>query len=62
MMTLVFFATACAPAIQTSGDALCDGTGAAREAHAAALAETTDETALRTGATLIALIDAGCSA
>jgi len=47
--------------IPTSGDALCDGTRAARAAHAAALAETADEAALRTGAALIALIDAGCA-
>jgi len=47
--------------IPTSGDAICSGTRAARAAHAAALAETADEAALRTGAALIALIDAGCA-
>ena len=55
------FSASCTPVIPTSDNALCDGTRAARAAHAAALAETADEAALRTGAALIALIDAGCA-
>ena len=46
--------------IPTSGSAICDGTRAARADHAAALAETVDAVALRTGAALIAQLDAGC--
>jgi len=61
VLALMTFSASCAPAIPTSGDALCGGTRAARAAHAAALAETADEAALRTGAALIALIDAGCA-
>ena len=61
VLALMTFSASCAPAIPTSGDALCGGTRAARAAHAAALAETADEAALRTGAALIALIEAGCA-
>ena len=60
LTTLAFCAIGCAPVIQTSLDAMCDGTRQARADHAAALAVTTDETALRTGAVLISKIDAGC--
>jgi hypothetical protein len=40
--------------------AICDGTAAARTAHAAALAQGGDDAAVVTGAALIRLIDAGC--
>ena len=41
--------------------AICDGTAAARTAHAAALAQGGDDAAVVTGAALIRLLDAGCS-
>lgn len=44
-----------------NGEALCDGTEAARTAHAAALAEDGGDKSLLTGARLIKLIDAGCN-
>lgn len=59
-MILGFFATGCVTATQTSGDAICDGTRAARADHAAVLAETPDVAALQTGARLIRQIDAAC--
>ena len=40
--------------------AICDGSAAARTAHAAALAEGGDDASVVTGAQLIAIIDAGC--
>jgi len=43
-------------------DAVCDGTRNARTDHAAALAASVDDLAVVTGARLIAMIDAGCSA
>ena len=49
----------CATAIPAT-DAVCDGSRAARAAHAAALADTPDASVLQTGARLIALIDAAC--
>lgn len=55
------FGTGCVNATQTSGDALCGNTRAARADHAAALAETQDERVLMTGARLVGLIDAGCA-
>lgn len=55
------FGTGCVNATQTSGDAICTGTRAARADHAAALADTQDERVLMTGARLISLIDAGCA-
>ena len=59
-MIPLFFVTACVSATPRSGDAICDGTRAARADHAAALADTQDERALMTGARLIGLLDAGC--
>jgi hypothetical protein len=59
-MTPLFFATGCVSVTQTSGDALCGGTRAARAAHAAALADSPDDRAVVTGTRLIELIDAGC--
>jgi hypothetical protein len=41
--------------------AICDGTAAARTAHAAALAAGGDDASVVTGAALIRLLDAGCS-
>jgi hypothetical protein len=43
-----------------SGDAICDGTAAARSEHAAALVEDGGDKSVVTGARLIGLIDAGC--
>lgn len=40
--------------------AICDGSQAARTAHAAALAEGGDGASVVTGARLIAILDAGC--
>ena len=57
-LMLTTLGTACA--IAPSESALCDGTKAARAAHAAALAEDDDDRAVLTGAYLIDLIDAGC--
>ena len=59
-MILAFCVSGCVSATPGSLDAMCDATRQARADHAAALAETTDETALRTGAVLISKIDAGC--
>lgn len=59
-MILAFCASGCVTAPQTSGDAICDSTRAARAAHAAVLAVTADENVLRTGAALVTQIDAGC--
>ena len=60
-MILASFASACVSAIPNSAEAICDSTRAARADHAAALAVTTDEAVLRTGAVLVAKIDAGCN-
>lgn len=43
-----------------SNSAVCDGTAAARTAHAAALAQDASDAAVVTGARLIRLIDAAC--
>jgi len=43
-----------------SNEALCDGTRAARDDHAAALATAEPDSVVVTGARLIRLIDAGC--
>lgn len=45
-----------------SGNALCDGTEAARTEHAAALADDGGPLSVVTGARLIQLLDAGCGA
>jgi hypothetical protein len=42
------------------GEAICDGTEAARTEHAAALADDGGPLSLVTGARLIQLLDAGC--
>ena len=60
MMIPLLCASGCVSATPGSLDASCDGTRQARADHAAALAVTTDENALRTGAVLISKIDAGC--
>jgi hypothetical protein len=59
---MTLFAAACTPAALTPHSAGCDGTRAARAAHAATLARTADEAVMRTGALLIDQIDAGCVA
>lgn len=41
--------------------AICDGTSAARTAHAAALAQDGGDASVVTGARLIRLLDAGCN-
>jgi hypothetical protein len=41
--------------------AICDGSQAARTAHAAALAQGGDDASVVTGARLIGLLDAGCN-
>lgn len=43
-----------------SGEAVCDGTRAMRAAHAGALVEDGGPRSRRTGAQLIAVMDAGC--
>ena len=43
-----------------SNEALCDGTRAARDDHAAALATAEPDSVVVTGARLIALVDEGC--
>lgn len=61
---LVVFVSGCvsvAPTLPKTIDPVCPGTRAARADLAAALAETQDERALRTGAALIDLIDARCA-
>ena len=58
---LGFFGTGCVPVTPISPDAICSGSRAARADHAAALAASPDDTAVITGARLVALIDAGCS-
>ena len=60
-MTLTLLAAGCVSGTKTSGEALCDGSRAARADHAAALADTQDERVLMTGARLIGLLDAGCA-
>jgi hypothetical protein len=44
-----------------SNSAICDGSQAARTAHAAALAAGGDDASVVTGAKLIGLLDAGCN-
>jgi len=44
-----------------SAPAICDGTAAARTAHAAALAQDGGDASVVTGARLIGLLDAGCN-
>lgn len=44
-----------------SQSAICNGTAAARTAHAAALAAGGDDASVVTGAELIGLLDAGCN-
>lgn len=60
-MILPLFVSGCVSAIPTSGDALCGGTRGARADHAAALAASSDDRVVATGARLIRLIDAGCA-
>ena len=58
-MTLLPFATGCVSA--ASNSAVCDGSRAARSAHAAALADDGGPQSVVTGARLIKLLDAGCN-
>jgi len=58
VMIPLFFVIGCASAVSEA--AICDGTAAARTAHAAALAEDGGDLSVVTGARLIRLIDAGC--
>ena len=46
--------------VSVSERAICDGSQAAREAHAAALVEDGGDASVVTGARLIAMLDAGC--
>ena len=57
----LFFAISCATVPLTSVDAGCDATRQTRAAHANALANTADTEVLRTGAALIAQVDAWCA-
>ena len=57
-LTLTLLVTGCASGV--SGTAVCDGTKAARTAHAEALAQDGGDLSVQTGATLIAMLDAGC--
>lgn len=57
---LMMLAAGCAPATRTSGDAICDGTRAARADLAQALAASADDQAVVAGARLIEQVDAGC--
>lgn len=58
VMTLPLLAAGCERG--ASDRAICDGTAAARTAHAAALAKDGGDASVVTGARLIQLIDAGC--
>lgn len=57
-MMLVMFVSGCANAV--SQMAICDGSEAARTAHAAALAQDGGDLSVVTGAALIKMIDAAC--
>ena len=57
-MTLPLLVGGCMNA--ASPTAVCDGTEAARTAHAAALAKDGGDLSVVTGAKLIRLLDAGC--
>lgn len=58
MLSMLTFVTGCVTA--PSDSALCDGTEAARAAHAEALMDEASDAAVITGARLIGLLDAGC--
>ncbi len=58
VLILPFCVTGCVSV--ASNSAVCDGTAAARTAHAAALAQDASDAAVVTGARLIRLIDAAC--
>lgn len=60
LMMLALLVSGCVTAPRTSGDAICDGSRAARAAHAAALVASDDDRVVVTGARLIAVLDAGC--
>ena len=60
-MTLAFLEAGCSIATATNLDPVCDGTRKARADHAAALAVSPDEAAVKTGTRLVALIDSGCA-
>lgn len=55
---LPFCVTGCVNGVSDS--AICDGTEAARTAHAEALADDGGPRSIATGARLIRLLDAGC--
>ena len=57
-LTLMLLASGCVTAPNDS--ALCNGTEAARAAHAEALLDEASDAAVITGARLIGLLDAGC--
>jgi hypothetical protein len=57
-LTLTLLGSGCVTV--PSNSALCDGTEAARAAHAEALASDASDAAVITGAHLIGLLDAGC--
>ena len=59
-MILTLPVAGCASGPQTSPEALCDGSRAARAEHAARLVDSDDAGLLLSGQRLIALIDAGC--
>ena len=61
LLMICSFVSGCVSVTPGRGEAVCDGTRAARADHAAALADTQDERALMTGARLIGLLDAGCA-
>ena len=57
-MTLTYCVTGCATV--ASNSAICDGTRAARTAHAGALAADGGDMSVMTGAALIRQLDAAC--
>jgi len=57
----MILATSCAPVTPTSGDAICAGSRDARADLAEVLAVSPDDDAVRAGARLIVLVDAGCA-
>lgn len=59
VLILPFCVSGCVSAVSNS--AICDGTAAARSAHAAALAADASDASVVTGARLIRLIDAACN-
>lgn len=64
VMILILLGAGCTNGAKTTppdAEAICDGTRAARKAHAAALVEDGGDASVVTGARLISQIDAACA-